>query len=87
MGKTLCFGDIAWEASLMALPVVSWSICFLFSFWDFGWGTFQGEGYIQENAHNLGGAEQNYHKMMGTAVLAYNNLGIYTDKSLAPEAE
>lgn len=48
---------------------------------------FQGEGYIQENAHNLGGAEQNYHKMMGTAVLAYNNLGIYTDKSLAPEAE
>lgn len=44
---------------------------------------FQGEGYIQENAHNLGGAEQNYHKMMGTAVLAYNNLGIYTDNSLA----
>ena len=39
---------------------------------------FQGEGYIQENAHNLGGAEQNYHRMMGTAVLAYNNLAIYT---------
>ena len=48
---------------------------------------FQGEGYIQENAHNLGGAEQNYHKMMGTAVLAYNNLAIYTDKSLAPKTE
>ena len=40
---------------------------------------FQGEGYIQENAHALGGAEQNYHRMMGTAILAYNNLGVYTD--------
>ena len=47
---------------------------------------FQGEGYIQENAHALGGAEQNYHKMMGTAILAYNNLGIYTDGTIA-EAE
>lgn len=47
---------------------------------------FQGDGYIQENSHALGGAEQNYHKMMGTAILAYNNLGIYTDTSIA-EAE
>lgn len=44
---------------------------------------FQGDGYIQENAHALGGAEQNYHKMMGTAILAYNNLGIYTDTSIS----
>ena len=44
---------------------------------------FQGEGYIQENAHALGGAEQNYHRMMGTAILAYNNLGIYTDSAIA----
>lgn len=43
---------------------------------------FQGEGYIQENAHALGGAEQNYHRMMGTAILAYNNLGIYTDSEI-----
>ena len=43
---------------------------------------FQGEGYIQENAHALGGAEQNYHRMMGTAILAYNNLGIYTDSKI-----
>lgn len=44
---------------------------------------FQGEGYIQENSHALGGAEQNYHRMMGTAILAYNNLGIYTDSTIA----
>lgn len=43
---------------------------------------FQGEGYIQENTHALGGAEQNYHRMMGTAILAYNNLGIYTDSEI-----
>lgn len=44
---------------------------------------FRGDGYIKENQHALGGAEQNYHKMMGTAIIAYNNLGIYTDESLA----
>jgi hypothetical protein len=48
---------------------------------------FQGEGYIQENAHALGGAEQNYHRMMGTAILAYNNLGIYTDSEIVKAEE
>lgn len=43
----------------------------------------QGDGYIQENAHALGGSEMNYHKMMGTAILAYNNLGIYHDTQIA----
>lgn len=48
---------------------------------------FQGDGYIQENAHALGGAEQNYHRMMGTAILAYNNLGIYHDTVIAGSEE
>lgn len=43
----------------------------------------QGEGYTEEIQHNLGGAELDYHKIMGTAILAYNNLAIYTDTAIA----
>lgn len=43
---------------------------------------FQGEGYLKETEHNLGGAEMNYHKMMGTAVLYCNQCAVYTDSSI-----
>lgn len=43
---------------------------------------FQGDGYIQDNEHALGGAEMNYHRMMGTAVLFANNCGVYTDSTI-----
>jgi hypothetical protein len=43
---------------------------------------FQGEGYLKETEHNLGGAEMNYHKMMGTAVLYCNQCAVYTDSNI-----
>lgn len=44
---------------------------------------FQGSGYIEDVKHVLGGAEMNFHQMLGVAVLTYNNLGIYKDSDLA----
>lgn len=44
---------------------------------------FQGEGYLKEVEHNLGGAEMNYHRMMGTAVIFCNNCAVYTDSTIA----
>ena len=44
---------------------------------------FQGEGYLKETEHNLGGAEMNYHKMMGTAVLYCNNCAVVTDAAIS----
>lgn len=46
---------------------------------------FQGEGYLKETEHTLGGAEMNYHRMMGTAVLFCNNCAVYTDESIADD--
>jgi hypothetical protein len=43
---------------------------------------FQGEGYLKETEHNLGGAEMNYHRMMGTAVVFCNNCAVYTDSTI-----
>ena len=43
---------------------------------------FQGEGYLKETEHNLGGAEMNYHRMMGTAILFCNNCAVYTDTEI-----
>lgn len=43
----------------------------------------QGEGYTEEIKHSLGGSELDYHKIMGTAILTYNNLAIYNDTAIA----
>ena len=44
---------------------------------------FQGEGYLKETEHNLGGAEMNYHRMMGTAVLYCNQCAVVTDDDIS----
>jgi hypothetical protein len=43
---------------------------------------FQGEGYLKESEHTLGGAEMNYHRMMGTAVIFCNNCAVYSDTEI-----
>lgn len=42
----------------------------------------QGEGHIEEVKIPSGGEEEHYHKMMGTALLFANNIGIYTDNKI-----
>lgn len=42
----------------------------------------KGEGRMVETAHPSGSMEQNFHKMMGTGVLFYQNIGIYTDTDI-----
>ena len=41
----------------------------------------QGEGHIEAVSIPSGGEEEHYHKIMGTALIFANNLGIYTDTS------
>jgi hypothetical protein len=41
----------------------------------------QGEGHIEAVSLPSGGEEEHYHKIMGTALLFANNIGIYTDNT------
>lgn len=41
----------------------------------------QGEGHIEAVSLPSGGEEEHYHKIMGTALLFANNIGIYTDST------
>lgn len=42
----------------------------------------QGEGYVAPVSIPSGGEEEHYHKIMGTAMLIYNNVGIYHDTNI-----
>lgn len=42
----------------------------------------RGEGYTAEFTHPSGSVEQNYHKIMGTAILTYANICVYTDTDI-----
>lgn len=42
----------------------------------------KGEGYVAEFTHPSGSVEQNYHKIMGTAILTHVNICIYTDTDI-----
>lgn len=42
----------------------------------------QGEGHIEAVSIPSGGEEEHYHKIMGTALLFANNIGIYTDNKI-----
>ena len=43
----------------------------------------RGDSVVVDHALPSGGEEQQLSKMMGTAIIAYNNLGVYTDSQIA----
>ena len=47
----------------------------------------RGDAVITQDSFPAGGEMMNLHKEMGTAILAYNNLGVYTDTTIADEGQ